>query len=134
MLRIMAGRFRGRRLQTLPGLAVRPASERVKACIFDVLQDLVLADPGLLGSRRVVELPLSADADSYFKGRISAEVPEENRSLGDDQIAWLQALDARGAVETISLHPSTLQSNTRRGLVSALLLQSSHKPSFFRPR
>lgn len=41
MLRIMAGRFRGRRLHTLPGLAVRPTSERVKACIFDVLQDLV---------------------------------------------------------------------------------------------
>jgi phosphate transport system permease protein len=88
-----------------PEVEERKARRRLTALLSRgapyVLQDLVLADPGLLGSRRVVELPLSADADSYFKGRISAEVPEENRSLGDDQIAWLQALDARGAVETI---------------------------------
>jgi len=41
MLRIIAGRFRGRRLQAPPGLAVRPTTDRVKACIFDVLQDLM---------------------------------------------------------------------------------------------
>jgi 16S rRNA (guanine966-N2)-methyltransferase len=49
MLRIIGGRFRGRRLHTPRGLAVRPTADRVKACIFDVLQDLL---PG----SRVVDL------------------------------------------------------------------------------
>jgi 16S rRNA (guanine966-N2)-methyltransferase len=41
MLRIIGGRWRGRRLHTPDGLAVRPTADRVKACMFDVLQDLV---------------------------------------------------------------------------------------------
>lgn len=40
-MRVGAGRFRGRRLRTIPGLAVRPTSDRVKTCIFDILGDRV---------------------------------------------------------------------------------------------
>jgi len=41
VLRIIAGRFRGRRLQTPPGLAVRPTGDRVKQTLFDILQGFV---------------------------------------------------------------------------------------------
>ncbi len=41
MVRIIAGRWRGRRLQTLPGDAVRPTADRVKQSLFDVLRDLI---------------------------------------------------------------------------------------------
>jgi len=49
MVRIVAGRFRGRRLHVPAGLAVRPTGDRVKVWIFDVLQGFV---PGT----RVVDL------------------------------------------------------------------------------
>jgi len=41
VVRIIAGRWRGRRLQTLPGDAVRPTADRVKQSLFDVLRDVV---------------------------------------------------------------------------------------------
>lgn len=41
MLRIIAGRYRGRRLQTPPGLEVRPTGDRVKETLYNVVQDLV---------------------------------------------------------------------------------------------
>ncbi|MBC7185824.1 MAG: 16S rRNA (guanine(966)-N(2))-methyltransferase RsmD [Calditrichaeota bacterium] len=40
-MRVVAGRLRGRRLRTIPGQAVRPTSDRVKTCIFDILGDRV---------------------------------------------------------------------------------------------
>jgi len=49
VIRIVAGRFRGRRLYVPTGLAVRPTLDRVKVCIFDTLQ-------GLLPGARVVDL------------------------------------------------------------------------------
>lgn len=41
MLRIIAGRYRGRRLHTPAGLAVRPTAGRVKESLYNVLQDIV---------------------------------------------------------------------------------------------
>jgi 16S rRNA (guanine966-N2)-methyltransferase len=38
MLRIVAGRFRGRRLHCPPGLDVRPTADRVKESLYDILQ------------------------------------------------------------------------------------------------
>lgn len=36
-MRVITGRFKGRRLQTVRGLSVRPATDRVKKTIFDML-------------------------------------------------------------------------------------------------
>jgi 16S rRNA (guanine966-N2)-methyltransferase len=41
MLRIIAGRLRGRRLETPAGLEVRPTGDRMKQTLFDVLQGVV---------------------------------------------------------------------------------------------
>lgn len=40
-MRIVAGRFRGRRLRTLPGLDLRPTSDRLRETLFDVLASRV---------------------------------------------------------------------------------------------
>jgi 16S rRNA (guanine(966)-N(2))-methyltransferase RsmD len=37
-MRIIAGDFRGRRLKTLSGLAVRPTSDKLRETIFNILQ------------------------------------------------------------------------------------------------
>ena len=65
------------------------------------LQDMVLADPSLIGTTRTVPLPFADDADLYLKGHISKDVPEADRRLRDDQIAWLDTLRAEGRAETV---------------------------------
>lgn len=41
MLRVIAGRFRGRRLETVPGTAVRPTADAMRETVFNVLQSHV---------------------------------------------------------------------------------------------
>jgi len=62
------------------------------------VQDFVMADPDSIGTTQRFRLPLSDDADLYFKGRISAEGREEDRKLSNRQVAWLDALAAKGLV------------------------------------
>jgi phosphate transport system permease protein len=62
------------------------------------LRDMVLADPSLVGARRVVRLPVSDDVDQFLKGNISREAPENERRIRDRQIAWVDRLSADGAV------------------------------------
>jgi 16S rRNA (guanine(966)-N(2))-methyltransferase RsmD len=40
-MRIIAGEFRSRRLKTLPGVALRPTSDRLRETLFNVLGDTV---------------------------------------------------------------------------------------------
>lgn len=47
-LRIIAGRHRGRRLETPIGLATRPTSERAREALFAILEH---GEPGLRGAR-----------------------------------------------------------------------------------
>ncbi|MCE2392613.1 MAG: phosphate ABC transporter permease PstA [Proteobacteria bacterium] len=60
------------------------------------LQDMVMADPSLVGERRLVTVPFADDADMYYKGYIRADTPEVDRRLLDTQIAWLDQLERRG--------------------------------------
>lgn len=41
-MRVIAGRWRGRRLHGLPGLAVRPTADRVREALFSILGDAVV--------------------------------------------------------------------------------------------
>ncbi len=40
-MRVIAGRWRGHRLQTLPGLEVRPTADRVREALFSILGDAI---------------------------------------------------------------------------------------------
>lgn len=60
------------------------------AAAFD-LDAMVLSDPGLSGTRRTLWLVASDEVDQHMKGRIAR--------LSNKQIAWVEALRARGAVE-----------------------------------
>jgi phosphate transport system permease protein len=62
------------------------------------LRSMVLADPGLIGTSRAVRLPLSDDADQLLKGGIRRDVGETERRIDDRQIAWIDALQADGAI------------------------------------
>jgi phosphate transport system permease protein len=56
------------------------------------VRERVLADPGLIGTRRTLSLPLSDEADLYLSGTDASRVSEK-------QAGWLEALRASGVVE-----------------------------------
>jgi len=56
------------------------------------LRRMVEADPSLIGTTRTVWFKSSADIDQLNKGAIPRDVPEADRRVNDDQIAWFDAL------------------------------------------
>ncbi|MGH6933775.1 MAG: phosphate ABC transporter permease PstA [Dongiaceae bacterium] len=62
------------------------------------LRDLVLGDPAIIGTTRPVALTAADDIDMLNKGHIRRDVPETERQVSDQQIAWLDALAADGRV------------------------------------
>ncbi len=64
---------------------------------FD-LQEMATSDPSVVGTTRRLSFPLADDADMLLKGHIPREVPETERRVSDQQIGWLDALAAAGAV------------------------------------
>jgi phosphate transport system permease protein len=52
----------------------------------DELRRAVLADPALIGKTTTVEVPLSDDADLYFKGRVADVFTEATRGIGSPSV------------------------------------------------
>ena len=63
-----------------------------------MLRDRVVANPDLIGQTIKITVPVSDPFDQLNKGTIDRATPEQNRRLDDRQIAWFDALAARGAV------------------------------------
>jgi phosphate transport system permease protein len=64
------------------------------------LRDRVLAEPDLIGQTRNIWLRAHSEAGSYLKGQISADIPEADRKVKDQQIAWLDQLRTEGRTES----------------------------------
>ena len=64
------------------------------------LQEMVLADPDLIGTTQRIWVKSSDDIDSFVKGHIPRDVPEDDRRVKDKEIVWIDALDEQGRVET----------------------------------
>jgi phosphate transport system permease protein len=80
-----------RELRQLYGLASSAAS-------ID-LQQRVVADPGLIGRGETIWVLADDTVDMLMKGTTSRDAPEDERRLSDAQVAWLDALEKRGALE-----------------------------------
>ncbi len=65
---------------------------------FD-LQKSVIADPTLIGRTEPVWLLASDAVDLLTKGRVDRALPEEQRPLSDQQLAWSGKLAAEGALQ-----------------------------------
>ena len=65
-----------------------------------VLRDLVIEDPGIIGSTRKLWLPASDDVDMLRKGYIPRDVPESERKVSDKELAWIDALEEAGELRT----------------------------------
>jgi phosphate transport system permease protein len=64
------------------------------------LRELVMENPGLIGSRITLTVPSSDDIDMYMKGHIDGSLPESERRISDKQIAWVEALRSKGLLDT----------------------------------
>jgi len=60
----------------------------------------VREDPSLIGQTLTIEAPVGDSADLYFKDEISRDTPEDLRVLSNQQIGWLDRLEADGLVES----------------------------------
>ncbi|MBF0250419.1 MAG: phosphate ABC transporter permease PstA [Alphaproteobacteria bacterium] len=65
---------------------------------FD-LRAMVLADPALAGRTQTVWLPASDDVDMLMKGVIDRTLPEGDRRITDQEIAWIDALAAQNRID-----------------------------------
>ncbi len=60
--------------------------------------DLIQKRPALIGETVPLTAPLADDADLYLKGEISRSTPADQRRLSDQQIDWLDEMQANGLV------------------------------------
>jgi phosphate transport system permease protein len=63
------------------------------------LRNRLLADPSLIGKREALWLPADDDLDTFMKGGIDRQLPQENRRLSDQQLTWIDALSEAGRIE-----------------------------------
>ena len=63
------------------------------------LRSMVLEAPGIIGTRQTLWVPADDDVDMFLKGHIDRSIPEADRRIKDNQIAWLDQLAAAGRIE-----------------------------------
>jgi len=63
------------------------------------LRDMVLHNPALVGQTLSIWVPADDDVDMLVKGHFDRNLPEEERRLNDQQLAWLDHLDAAGSIK-----------------------------------
>jgi phosphate transport system permease protein len=66
-----------------------------------VLRERLLADPQLLGRDVSLWLPADDEVDMLLKGETSRHVREADRRLGDQEIAWIDALRAQARLKRV---------------------------------
>jgi len=66
--------------------------------VSEQLRDMVQSDPDLIGTTQPVWLLADDDVDMLIKGHIDRDLPEADRRVKDGAIAWIEALEAKGAV------------------------------------
>ena len=64
------------------------------------IREAIERDPGLLGQTRRMLVPAAADVDMLLKGNIDRNLPAEQRPISDQQLGWVDALLADGALQS----------------------------------
>ncbi len=62
------------------------------------IREAVMENPDIIGQRVSIWVPASDDIDQFAKGHIPADVPETERRVSDNQIAWFERLESRNIV------------------------------------
>lgn len=85
-----------------PGVQSRSERRRLEGMLSSgapqAVREAVLDDPGLIGTAVSFWLPASDDIDMLMKGHIPRHVPEANRRVTDQEIAWVDRLAEQGRI------------------------------------
>jgi 16S rRNA (guanine966-N2)-methyltransferase len=96
MIRIIAGRHRGRRLEAPAGLAVRPTAERAREAVFDILAHGAFAPRPVYEDARVLDAFAGTGAlglEALSRGARFASFMERDRAA---RLALTRVIDAWG--------------------------------------
>ncbi len=111
-MRVIAGQYRSRKLQSLPGLEIRPTSDRLRETLFNVL---CAGDPAALGGTTWLDLYAGTGAvgiEALSRGarmvhfvelsKVAAEVIAANlKSLGIERNSKVMRTDAAKALRQL---------------------------------
>ncbi|NIL92844.1 MAG: DUF3333 domain-containing protein, partial [Woeseiaceae bacterium] len=64
------------------------------------IREALEENPELLGTSETIRVPASANVDMVIKGNIDREIPESQRPVSDQQIAWIDHLLGEGLLVT----------------------------------
>lgn len=62
------------------------------------LRDMVIADPSLLGQTMKIKFMADDDVDAVIKGAINRNLPESDRRVKDQKLAWIESLEQSGQI------------------------------------
>jgi len=65
-----------------------------------ILRNMVVDNPGLVGTSFTLQVPVSDPYDQLTKGVLDRDSAEDRRRLNDEQIALYETLEERGLIET----------------------------------
>ncbi|KPK26079.1 MAG: phosphate ABC transporter permease [Betaproteobacteria bacterium SG8_40] len=69
-----------------------------RGAVYD-LRETVMAAPDLVGKTLTLWVPADDDVDMLMKGHIERSGPEDQRRLSDNQLGWIDQLQADGRLE-----------------------------------
>ena len=136
MLRVIAGRYGGRRLQAPPGAATRPTADRVREALFSILGDRVdgarvldlYAGSGALGLEALSRgaaastfVDSSAAAQRAIRANLAA-LGAEAETVRADALRWLDSASARARqYDLVFLDPPYRRAGALAGALSEAL-------------
>jgi phosphate transport system permease protein len=80
-------------------VATRELTRLASGSAAFALQKRVIANPALVGTRETAWVLAGDAVDLFMKGQVDRKLPEAERPLSDQQIAWLDRLQAENALE-----------------------------------
>jgi phosphate transport system permease protein len=79
----------------------RAAAHRLLSSGADLqARETVIKDRTAIGQTRSIWLIADGDVDSFLKGSISRDTPEDRRRISNQQIAWIEKLQADGRLKS----------------------------------
>ncbi len=89
------------------------------------LQDMIMAEPSLIGTTQSIWFLADDDIDTFFKGNIDRTLPEDDRRIKDYQLAWLDDLQTNGDVDkrfnTVLFTSGDSREPEQAGILGALM-------------
>ncbi len=90
--------------QQFPDVTKRKAKRKLYKLVSSgasyQLADMVKNNPDLIGTQARVWVPADDEIDMLLKGYIDRKLPESERRLSDQQISWVETLEAKELIET----------------------------------